>query len=87
MYDPEIFESFMQHNLAVSNPRVRYIIINFSDTFTTILSSSNKYINYIVKEYHWVNSERTANAKILIPQNAILGLKTVLYGEKCVMPS
>ena len=77
-----VFESFMQHNLIVATPRVRYIIISFPDTLTTLLSYPYKDINYFVKKIHGVNIARTANAKIMIPQDTTLGLKSVLLKLK-----
>ena len=79
MDDLAVFKYFVQHTLIVDTTRVRYIIINFVDTFTTLLSYSEKEIYYFVKENNQANITRTANKKVLIPQNAILELNSVLF--------
>ena len=51
-YNPEVFDYFDKHTLIVATPTVRYIINDFSDTFTALLSYSDENIDYFVKENH-----------------------------------
>ena len=80
--DPTFFECSVQYNLIVATPILREIINNFADTLPTLLSYSDEDIDYLMKETHGVNSARTANLEILIPQSAISGLASVLFGVK-----
>ena len=76
------FTLLISLTLIVATFVVRDIIINFEDTLTTLLISSEKYIKSLVKETHRMNSARAANAKILIPHNAILELKIIFFVTK-----
>ena len=40
IYDPEVFKYFMQHTLILATTIVKYIIVDFEDTFATLPSSS-----------------------------------------------
>ena len=54
--DTAVFKTFVKNILIVATPRVRDIIINFKDTLTTLLSSSNENIDSLARETHKENS-------------------------------
>ena len=82
MENTAFFKTNVQHPLLVVNSRVRNILINLADTSTNLPSFSYEEIDYFVKTSYEVNSKITTNANILIPQNTILGLKSVIFGTK-----
>ena len=57
-------------------------ITSFIETFDDPLSSSDNKIDTFVKEVHSSNSARSANARILIYSNIVMGLKSILFELK-----
>ena len=62
--DTAVFKTFVKNILIVATPRVRDIIINFKDTLTTLLSSSNENIDSLVRETHKENSVKLRTWKL-----------------------
>ena len=57
-------------------------IIRFIETFDDLLYSSDNDIETFLKEVHSSNSARSANARILISSNIVMGLKSILFQFK-----
>ena len=82
MDDPAVFAAFVTNMLRVGVARVQNEIINFTDTFSDLLSNSEKDIDDFVTITHGSNSARANNAKILIPSATVTALKAILFELK-----
>ena len=82
MDDPAVFAAFVTNMLRVGVARVQNEIINFTNTFSDLLSNSEKDIDDFVTITHGSNSARANNAKIIIPPAAVTALKAILFELK-----
>ena len=76
-----IFANFLQSILGVTQNRTLNGIISFIETFDDLLSSSDNKIDTFVKEVHSSNSVTSANARILISSNIVMGLMSGKWGN------
>ena len=80
--NPSVFKYFLTYTLIVSTTRVRDGIFYFTYIFDILLGSSEEEIHSFVKETHGTNSARTSNTILMIPNNTILAMKSVLFELK-----
>ena len=76
------FANFLQNILGVILNRTLNEITGFIETFDDLLSSSDNEIDTFLKEAHSSNSARSANARIIISSNVVMGLKSTLFELK-----
>ena len=77
-----IFANFLRNILDVTLNKKLNGITNFIETFDDLLSLSDNEIYTFVKELHSSKSTRSANARILISSNVVMGLKSILFELK-----
>ena len=82
MNDIPTFTNFLTNVAGVIVPRARNELLMFANTFRALLSSSEDELDRFVKDTHAANSARAANARILIPTQALIMLKAVLFELK-----
>ena len=59
--------------------RVVTVIIDFSDTLSTLLSTSDNKISVFVKYTHAINSAQSLNGKIMNPNKSSQDLNSLLF--------
>ena len=77
-----IFAYFLRSILGVTQNRTLNGITSFIETFDDLLFLSDNEIDTFVKEVHSSNSLRSANARILISSNIVMGFKIILFELK-----
>ena len=82
MDDPAVYTAFITNVAGVTTPRVRVELLDFANTFETLLSCSEDELDAFVKDTHTSNSARAANSRILIPTRAIIAIKAILFELK-----
>ena len=82
MDDPALYTNFITNVAGVTVARVRNELLSFANTFRVLSSTSDKEIDAFVKNTHDSNSARANNAKILIPTQAVMALKVILFELK-----
>ena len=82
MNQSPIFANFLRCILGVTQNSTLNEIIRFIETFDDLLYSSDNDIETFLKEVHSSNSARSANARILISSNIVMGLKSILFQFK-----
>ena len=76
-----IFANFLRTNFGVTQNRTLNEITSFIETFYDLLYSSDNKIDTFVKEVHSSNSVTSANARILISSNIVMGLMSGKWGN------
>ena len=82
MNDPAVYTAFLTNVAGVTVSRVRVELLDFANTFETLLSCSEDELDAFVKDTHTSNSARAANSRILIPTRAIIAIKAILFELK-----
>ena len=82
MDDPAVFNDFLTNTIRIRPQRVIDEILSYIDTFTTLYATSFDDFDDFVTRTHSSNSARTAAAKILIPNSAIVSLKAIMFELK-----
>ena len=82
MDDPAVFLDFLENTLSITPPRVVQEIISYVDTFESLLQTSADEFDDFVTRTHSSNSARAPNAKILIPNTAIISINALMFELK-----
>ena len=77
-----IIANFLQNILSVTLNRTLNEITGFIEKIDDLLSLSDKNIYTFVKEVHSSNSAGSANERILISSNVVMGIKSILFELK-----
>ena len=82
MDDEPTYLNFITNTCVVAVPRLRNELLSYANAFSSLLATTEKEFDTFVKTTHASNSARPANAKILIPNAAIIAVKAVLFELK-----
>ena len=82
MDDQALYTNFLTNVAGVTVARAQNELLSFANTFRVLSSTSDKEIDTFVKNTHDLNSTRANNAKILIPTQAVMALKAILFELK-----